>query len=240
MTASIVALIPARSGSKRLVNKNIRELAGHPLLVYAIATAKEAGIFDRIAVSSDSQEILRVAHDNGAETVTRPENYASDWAPDVWWVNHAVAQIAQDVEYFCILRPTSPFRRGAWVRNAFRKLRENPIAESLRAMRPVREHPGKMWVCHDGVVALPVLPYMAREAPWHSLPTQELPRMYTQSAALEIARTSVLPFSISGSSVMPYFTAADAPESIDLNDALDWERAEQAARDHPEWLPEIC
>ncbi len=239
MPNNLVALIPARGGSKRVKGKNIRELAGHPLVAYAIATAKEAGIFDRIVVSSDSPEILDVAQRYGAEPIIRPEAFAADWSPDVQWVNHAMEIVGRDAEYFCILRPTSPFRRGAWVRTAWDKLRKGPQADSIRAMRPAREHAGKMWTCHDGVIATPILPYREREAPWHSMPTQELQRLYVQSAALEIAQASVLPFSISGSVVMPYLTEADAPQAIDVNDAMDWDRAERTAAEHPDWLPPV-
>ena len=77
------------------------------------------------------------------------------------------------------------------------------------------------------------------EAPWHSMPTQLLPRVYTQTAALEIAWTRVLPGSISGQMVLPYFTEADAPEAIDINEPRDFELAERLAAAHPEWLPEV-
>jgi CMP-N,N'-diacetyllegionaminic acid synthase len=239
----IIALIPARGGSKRLPKKNTRLLNGEPLLSYAIAAAQESGIFERIVVSSDDSYTIVLAASYGAVGFTRPEAYATDNSPDIEWVNHAIglnASSYRPVDAFCILRPTSPFRRGDWIARAWVYLQANPHADSLRALRPVSEHPGKMWsTSASGRIAQPVLPYRTSAAPWHSCPTQELPRLWVQTAALEIAWARVLPDSISGDVVLPWLCERDAPECLDINQPEDFAAAERLAAEHPEWLPEV-
>ena len=240
---SVVALIPARAGSKRVPRKNTRPLGGHPLFAWAIATAREAGIFDGIIVSSDDEAVARLAGGTyGAHVVARPPALATDYSPDIAWVVHALDTLrahGRSFDAFAILRPTSPFRRGEWVRRAWDHLQSYSQADSLRAMRPVREHPAKMWRRVGSVVVTPLLPFRSQDAPWHSLPTQELPEVFVQTAALEIAWTFVLPESISGDVVLPWLCEVDAPESLDINTEADWARAEQLAAAHPEWLPPV-
>lgn len=236
--ASIIALVPARSGSKRVPHKNVLPLNGHPLLAYAIATAHESGIFGAVAVSSDDPETLEIAERYGAShLILRPGEYARDDSPDILWVRHALETVGGPFEYFAILRPTSPFRRGLWVRDAFDDLLHSG-ADSIRAMRATLEPPGKMWRVFDGR-AVPLLPF-GDIAPWHSSPTQTLPPTYVQTAALEIARTDVADRgTISGAIVMPFISPADAPVCLDINTPSDWLRAESLARDCPEALPKV-
>lgn len=240
MTPSIIALVPARAGSKRIQRKNVRELNGHPLVAYALATAHESAIFSAVAVSSDDPETLEIAEHYGAtHLILRPSELAGDYSPDIAWVNHVMEAVGRTAfDAFCILRPTSPFRRGEWVARAWDAFRHERC-DSLRAMRPACEHPGKMWRAGPRC-ATPILPFHGLDAPWHSMPTQELPRVLVQTAALEIAWTEVLPESISGEIVMPWITGMDDGPSIDLNTEADWRRCVDAATIHPEWLPKIA
>ncbi len=239
---SIVCLIPARAGSRRVVGKNTRSLNGAPLLAYAIAAAQEAGIFSEILVSTNSTEAAAIAGSFGVTPISRPDEFAQDHSPDIEWVNHAMKFPIWKPDAFALLRPTSPFRRGPWIRAAWEYFREYGRADSLRAMRRVTEHPGKMWVSvGDGVTcSLPLLPYRGDRAPWHSMPTQEIPcQPFVQTAALEIAWTRVLPDSISGSVVLPWIEDAGDPVCIDVNTERDWAICEALAAQHPEWLPEV-
>lgn len=239
MTDRIVALIPARSGSKRVVSKNTRLLNGVPLLAYAIATAQESGIFRAAVVSTDSPETADIAEQYGARAILRPAELATDTSPDIAWVNHAMAMLDIDLDAFAILRPTSPFRRGEWVRAAWEAFQTAGLrVDSLRAMRPVREHPGKMWR-QGNALAHPLLPFSLFDAPWHSMPTQQLPAVYVQTAALEIAWTATLPRSIAGDVVLPWVCAVDAPCAIDINEEADFDLAADLAAQHPEWLPPV-
>jgi CMP-N,N'-diacetyllegionaminic acid synthase len=242
VTAPLIALIPARAGSKRLPKKNTLLLNNHPLIAYAIATARETGIFGAIAVSSDDPDTLEIAERYGAtHLILRPDEYAQDDSPDIQWVRHALEAVGGDFEAFAILRPTSPFRRGLWVRDAYAWFQESGC-DSLRAMRAVCEHPGKMWVEGAGI-AHPLLPFRADDAPWHSMPTQALPRILVQTAALEIAHTELVKrrdASIAGDKVAPWITGYRYPGTdMDLNTPDDWLRIEAAAARFPEWLPQV-
>jgi CMP-N,N'-diacetyllegionaminic acid synthase len=228
-----VALIPARSGSVRVPNKNTRLLAGHPLVAWAIAGARESGRFETILCSTDSEEIAGVARSYGAEVVERPAEMAGSTSPDIEWVRHALDGSSYDA--FSILRPTSPFRRGATIERAWQSFGEH--CDSVRAVRPVREHPGKMWV-RDGDYIRPLLPQPEGEVPTHSRQTASLPEVLVQDSSLEIAWTRIVADGeIAGARVVPFFPEDEEGISIDYPDDL--ERAERLAAERPELLPEI-
>src|ERR671910_2250640 len=110
---SVIALIPARVGSKRVPGKNIRVLNGHPTIAYTIAPAIESGVFESVIVSTDSEEIAAIARHYGAEVpFLRPAQFAGDTSPDIDWVEHSLMTLrdkGRAYEAFCLLRPTSPF-----------------------------------------------------------------------------------------------------------------------------------
>src|SRR5688572_4819747 len=132
---SIVALIPARVGSKRVPGKNIRPLADHPLIAYTIAPAVDSGIFDAVIVSTDSEEIASIARHYGAEVpFLRPPQFARDTSPDIEWVEHTLNRLREEgrrCEAFSLLRPTSPFRTAATLRRAWAAFRADPGVDSL-------------------------------------------------------------------------------------------------------------
>ena len=112
---NIIALIPARSGSKGVVNKNIMPLGGIPLIAYSIAAAQNSKLIDRIIVSTDSEEYAELARNYGAETpFIRPKNISGDLATDVDFFKHTLEWFQENEnfvpEYFVHLRPTTPFR----------------------------------------------------------------------------------------------------------------------------------
>jgi CMP-N,N'-diacetyllegionaminic acid synthase len=231
-----VALVPARAGSVRVPGKNIRPLAGHPLVAYSIAAARESGLFEAILVSTDSEEIAAVARRFGAEIPRlRPSAMATATSPDIEWVRHVLH--GTDYEIFSILRPTSPFRRGATIRRAWEAFMSVADADSLRAVRPVREHPGKMWVI-DGPLMRPLLPQPEGEVPTHSRQTAALPPVFVQDSSLEIARTRIVADNeIAGQRVVPFVAEGVEGFSIDYPD--DWEAAERIAREDPSLLPPV-
>ena len=134
MSPTVVALIPARGGSQRVPGKNVLPLAGHPLLAWSIASARESGIFARVVVSTDSEEIAEVARRYGADVPgLRPAELASATSPDVEWVLHAMQ--GRDEDAFALLRPTSPFRTAATIRRAWARFLElGERVDSLRAV----------------------------------------------------------------------------------------------------------
>jgi CMP-N,N'-diacetyllegionaminic acid synthase len=230
---SAVALVPARGGSVRVPGKNIAPLAGHPLLAYSIAAARESGRFDGIVVSTDRDEIAEVGRRYGADVIMRPAEMATATSSDIEWVRHALD--GTDYDVFSILRPTSPFRRGATINRAWEQFGEH--CSSVRAVRRVREHPGKMWV-RDGAYIRPLLPQTEGETPTHSRQTAALPEVWVQDSSLEIAwRRIVADGEIAGADVVPFFPESHEGFSIDYPDEL--AEAERLAAAHPELLPRI-
>lgn len=237
-----IALIPARSGSKRVPDKNIRPLAGHPLIAYSIAAALDSGVFAAVVVSTDSERYAAIARHYGAEVpFMRPAEIAGDTSPDIEWVEYTLRRLAEGgrrYDCFSILRPTSPFRRPETIRRAWAQFLAEPGVDSLRAVEKCSQHPGKMWVVR-GRRMLPLLPIGPAEQPWHSSQYPALPEVYVQNASLEIAWTRVVfeGRTIAGHTVMPFFTQGH--EGFDVNRPYDWELAERLVASKQAELPTV-
>jgi N-acylneuraminate cytidylyltransferase len=236
LSETAVALVPARAGSKRVPGKNIADLAGHPLIAYTIAAARASGLFTDVLVSTDSGEIAAAAERYGATVPgLRPSAISGSTSPDILWVQHVLE--GRDETLFSILRPTSPFRTAATIRRAYERLLSVEGADSIRAVRKVREHPGKMWRV-TGDVMVPLLEQTPGEVPTHSRQTASLPEVYVQDSSLEIAYTRIAAQGeIAGQRVVPFLTEGYEGFSIDYPDEL--ERARALAAENPELLPEI-
>lgn len=187
----VLALIPARGGSKGLPRKNIRRVAGLPLIAYSIGHALEAQRITRVVVSTDDAEIARVARHYGAEVpFTRPAGYATDHASDFQVFEHALltldALYGYRPELVVQLRPTTPLRDVGVIDRAVATMLERPEVDSLKSVSLAEKSPYKMWRERDGrlvpVVELEGLP----EA--HSMPRQVLPTVYAANGYLDIVR----------------------------------------------------
>jgi N-acylneuraminate cytidylyltransferase len=227
---TIVALIPARAGSKRVPDKNIRPLAGHPVMAYTITAAFESRIFTDVIVSTDSEHYAEIARHYGAEVpFLRPLEIAGDISPDIEWLAYTLKKLGEDgrkYDCFSILRPTSPFRQPETIQRAWKAFLAEEGVDSLRAVEKCQQHPGKMWVIR-GKRMMPLLPLSPPERPWHSSQYQSLPEVYVQNASLEIAWTRVVfqQRTIAGNVIMPFFTKEH--EGFDVNNPYDWKLAEQ-------------
>jgi N-acylneuraminate cytidylyltransferase len=226
---SAVAFVPARSGSERVPQKNVRPLAGHPLLAYAIETALQSGVFARVVVSTDSEDIADVARWYGADVpFLRPPEYATATSPDIEWLTFTLERLPESYDAFAIVRATNPFRGPDVVRRGLEQLLATPEADSLRAVQRVKEHPGKMWVLDEGGRTMrPLLDQSHLEVAWHAGQYQALPEVYVQNSALEIAWTRVVSETGTreGRVVTPYLTQGH--EGFNVDDEEDWERAER-------------
>jgi CMP-N,N'-diacetyllegionaminic acid synthase len=221
-----LGLIPARSGSKRIENKNIRLLDGHPLIAYSIRSALDSGVFESVVVSTDSEEFAQISREYGAEVpFLRPSEFAGDGSPDIEWIDYTLNKLAEDgreYDCFAILRPTSPFRKAETIARAWDKFNSLNNVDSLRAVELCAQHPAKMWSI-QGDTMTPILPYTNAGTPWHSSQYPTLPQIYIQNASLEIAHTRVVTEmgSIAGNVIAPFLTEGD--EGLDLNTELDWD-----------------
>src|SRR5512147_509246 len=147
---NILAIIPARGGSKGIPRKNIRSFAGYPLIAWSIAAGLQAHSVSRIIVSTDDEEIAAVAREWGAETpFLRPAEFAQDKTTDLPVFEHALKWLAENEKYcpdvVVQLRPTSPIRPKGLVDDAVRILLEHADADSVRGIVPAGQNPHKMW-----------------------------------------------------------------------------------------------
>lgn len=240
---SCVALIPARSGSTRIAGKNIRPLAGHPLLAYTIAAAQQSEVFRDIIVSTDSEHYAAIARHYGAEVpFLRPRELAGAVSPDFAWIDFTLRKFQQAgraFDCFSILRPTSPFRQPETIRRAWQAFVSDPNADSLRAVERCKQHPGKMWIVRNGRM-LPLLPFDIDGQPWHSNQYQHLPEVFVQNASLEMAWCRVVfeQKSIAGEAVIPFFTKDH--EGFDINNPEDWETALRLIEKGDAALPHVA
>jgi CMP-N,N'-diacetyllegionaminic acid synthase len=236
---SAIALIPARSGSERVPQKNIRPLAGHPLLAYAIAAARQAAIFDRVVCSTDNGKIAEVAQRYGADVpFLRPTELATATSPDIDWIEHTLQTLGEHHDLFAIVRATNPFRGADVLRRGFEQLLATPEADSIRAVELVKQHPGKMWVV-EGKTMRPLLDQTHLDVAWHAGQYQALPEIYVQNSALEIAWTRVVSQTGTreGRVVAPFFTRGY--EGFNIDDEEDWERARALLDAGAATLPEV-
>ena len=238
-----VALIPARAGSKRVPDKNIRPVAGHPVLAYTIAAALESQVFEAVMISTDSPRYAEAARHYGAEApFLRPAQFAGELSPDVGWVEHALQELekaGRRFDCFSILRPTSPFRQAETIRRAWNQFLSCEGIDSLRAVEKCKQHPGKMWVVR-GRHMTPLMPLTPVEQPWHSSQYQALPEVYVQNASLEIAWTRVVAEgrTIAGNVLTPFLT--QGYEGFDVNQPEDWERMLRLVETGEAKLPAIA
>lgn len=186
---NIIAIIPARSGSKSLADKNIKLLAGHPLLAYSIAAAKLSKKIDRVIVSTNSQKYADIAMDYGAEVpFIRPEQYSTDESTDRDFLIHAMKYINENTqkkyEYWVHLRPTTPLRNHIIIDNAISKIIKNKSATSLRSGHKAPESPLK-WFIKKGCY---FKGFIENEA--YNLPKETFEQVYIPDGYIDIVKES--------------------------------------------------
>ena len=186
----ILAVIPARSGSKSVPHKNIRDIAGKPMLAYSIEHARVSKYINRVIVSTDSEEYAAIAREYGAETpFLRPAEYATDTALDYDVFYHALTFLKENEDYepelVVQLRPTYPIRRVEDIDGMIEKMLADKDADSIRSIAPAKEIPYKMWLRGESDTIVP----FHREIPeCYNMPRQQLPKVYYQNACIDIFR----------------------------------------------------
>lgn len=225
--AEVLALIPARGGSKGIPRKNVRVIAGQPLIAYSIQQAHASQWVTRTIVSTDDEEIADVSRRYGAEVpFMRPAQFATDLATDLDVFKHVLDELRLREAYvpdlILHLRPTGPLREVAVIDEALELMLRSPNADSLKTLSEAPHSPYKMWKIEDGLLR-PLL-----EVPGlleaHSMPRQILPTTYTGNGYLDIVRprTVLERSSMVGQVVLPFIIHG---QTFDL--------------DYPEQIPEL-
>jgi N-acylneuraminate cytidylyltransferase len=226
----VLALIPARGGSKGIPRKNIRPFAGYPLIAYSIAAALQAETVTRLIVSTEDQEIAEVARHFGADTpFLRPEELATDRSTDLPVFQHALTWLARHEDYhpevILHLHATSPVRPPGLLDQAVHLLRDLPEAECVRSVVSPGQNPYKMWQIDPGSGhLLPLLNVQGIAEPYNT-PRQWLPAVYLQTGHVNAIRpATIMAGSMSGQAILPIIV--DSAYEVDLDTLADWERGE--------------
>ena len=192
----ILALIPARGGSKGIPRKNIRDFAGYPLIAWSIAAGLKSKLVTRVIVSTDDEEIASVAREFGAEMpFLRPAEFAQDNTTDLPVFEHALEWLRENENYVpdvvVQLRPTSPIRPRKCVDDAIKILFAHPDADCVRGVVLAGQNPHKMWRLPEGENG-PMKNLLDVEgiAEPYNAPRQSLPPVYWQTGHIDAIRTS--------------------------------------------------
>lgn len=229
----ILAVIPARGGSKGLPGKNILPLAGHPLIAWSVLAAKQCPAITRVICSTDDEEIARVARFYGAEIpFMRPAALAQDLSTDLEVFEYTLHRLEEEEGYtpelVIQLRPTSPVRVKADLEICIAKMLADKSADSLRIITEAPATPYKMWTLPNGEenAMQPLLKLDGVEEPFNQ-PRQSLPKVYWQVGTLDIIRPRAIKGgTMSGKKVLPFVISRQ--QSVDIDDAAGFAQAEEA------------
>ena len=224
----VLALIPARGGSKSIPYKNIYPIRGKPLIAYTIIEAKRAKLVSRVIVSTDDEKIVKVARRYGAEVpFLRPKRYAGDLTPDLPVFQHAIRWLWRHERYrpdiMVHLWPTSPLRFSKHIDEGVRMLVEHPEVNSVRSVSTPPQTPFKMWLVKGR--ARPMQPLLKmlyprlfrRKIKPFALPRQALPRVFVQNGYFQMfwPKTLLEKVSMFGDRVLPFVVPDDLYTEFD-------------------------
>lgn len=202
---NILALIPARSGSKGIPFKNILKFKGKPLLAHSIIYAKKSSLIQDVVVSTDSEEFATISNEFGARApFLRPYDLSGDKVQDYPVVKHAVNFLEKEtknkIDYIALLRPTSPLRPPNLIEKAYQILKKNKLGTSVRSVVPVNQHSYRQWFVNGDRM----IPAQENIFEPYNLPRQQLPKSYFQSGDIEFIKRSTLDQNtVSGDYILP-------------------------------------
>lgn len=212
----VLALIPARGGSKSVPRKNIIPLMGKPMIAWAIEHALASRYITRVIVTTDDREIADIATTYGAEVpFLRPAEFAQDLSVDVEFHRHALEWLRENEGYtpdFVVnLRPTPPSRMPAVIDKAIETFAAHPEADSLRSVHLASESPFKMWTINESGFMQPVASLPGVPEPYNQ-PRQLLPLVYWQDGYIDITRPNVIleQGSCTGRTILPFMVEEPA------------------------------
>lgn len=225
MKPEVLAIIPARSGSKSVVDKNIRPIDGKPMIAYSIEHALSSSYITRVIVSTDSEKYADIAKAYGGEVpFIRPAEYATDTALDIDVFEHALTFLRDNEGYIpelvVQLRPTYPVRRITDIDNMIEQMLNDTTLDSIRCVAPAAEIPHKMWFFENEQIMVPVL---SEPEECYNMPRQQLRKAYYQNACIDVIRSEVIleQHSMSGKKIAGYIMN----ENFDIDTEEDFYRA---------------
>lgn len=231
--AYVVALIPARSGSKGVLHKNIRPLAGHPLIAYSVKAGERVRNIDRTIVSTDSQEYGEIARRYGADVpFLRPAELATDRSTDYEFVTHALDWLEQNErklpDFIVQLRPTTPLRQIGIVEAAVDRMLADSDATSLRSVHEMSETAYKCFEIEHN--RLRCIGSGSSDVETANRPRQDFPKTYHANGYVDVLRTAFVRAhrQVHGNRVAAYIT----PVALEVDMPADFELLElQVKRD---------
>src|SRR3972149_9542038 len=217
----VLALVPARGGSKGIPRKNIRPFAGYPLTSYSIVAGLQSGSVTRMILSTDDEEIASVARQWGAEVpFMRPLALAQDATTDLPVFQHALHWLAENEnshpDLVVQLRPTSPIRPLGCVDEAVALLLDHPKADSVRGVVPSGQNPYKMWKISQADGSMQPLLVLKNISEPFNAPRQALPPSFWQTGHVDVIRSETIlrKNSMTGDMILPYLI--DPAYTIDI------------------------
>jgi CMP-N-acetylneuraminic acid synthetase len=226
----VLAVVPARGGSKGIPRKNLQLLGGKPLVAHAVEVARASRLVTRVLCSTDDPEIADVARTAGAEVpFLRPAELARDTSEDWPVFVHVLDWLEREEgwrpDLIVNLRPTSPLRRPSHVERAIELLLETG-ADSVKAVCLARQHPHKMWLRQGDASIVPFLKTAFRLARGPDVSRAELEDVYWQNGVVDVTRREVIREQrvMIGRNVAGLVT--EAADSIDIDTPLDLQLAE--------------
>lgn len=235
-TEEVLAIIPARGGSKGIPHKNIKPFAGAPLIAYSIVAAKESNKVTRVIVSTDDPEIASVAREWGAETpFLRPAEISQDDTTDFPVIKHVLDWLLEQEGRLpgvvVQLRPTSPVRPVGLVDEAVEILQKHPDADSVRGVVPSGQNPFKSWSVDPMTGEMKQLLTVPGIAEPYNAPRQILPKTFWQTGHIDAIRTRTVieKGSLTGKVVMPIMV--DPRFTVDIDVPADWQKYEKLMQD---------
>ncbi len=206
----ILAVIPARSGSKKVVNKNIRLINGIPLFAYSILHAHHSDLINRIIVSTDSIKYRNIAKKYNAEVpFLRPDNISGDYSTDFEVFKHLLSWLKKNENYvpdiLVHLRPTYPYRKAEDIDLMIKMLIENDV-DAVRSIAPAKENPFKMWLLEENNTIKPLISKVYKINEPYNSPRQLLPTPYIQNASIDVlwSKTVLVKGSMTGKKILGY------------------------------------
>jgi CMP-N,N'-diacetyllegionaminic acid synthase len=225
----ILAIIPCRSGSKGIKNKNIVNIFGKPLIYYTIFFARKCKFIDKVVVSTDSKKYQKISKKYGLEVnFLRPKKISKDDSLDISFFKHAINYLKKKENYkpnYVIhLRPTSPLRKIKDLKKMLSIFIKDKKADSIRSISYMKKNPYKCWEMNSKNVLKPIIKNNTTFKEPYNAPRQSLSNFYYQNGVYDILRTRILKKNlISGKKILGFFTK----ENVDIDNYNDLKNVEK-------------